>query len=497
MAKPVLLLVDDNENFCRSLAAALSRDCEVKTAASLAEARGALFPLPDAVLLDLRLDDADPTNVEGLEFLRELRRQWPAIPVVMITGYGDVATAVECMREGAVDFIEKVADLREVRIRLERALEHAHLVQRMEALEEELKIVAPRELIGDSPQMREVKALVAAAAQDGNVTVLIEGETGTGKELVARAIHASGPRRSKPFVAVAIAALPATMVESELFGYEKGAFTGAQQRHIGHLERAHGGSLFLDEIDELEPSVQVKLLRFLEERVLTRLGGSKEIPVDVQIVAATNEDLGRLVREGRFREDLYHRLRVFEIRLPALRDRKSDIPLLVNHFFQKLGGPARGLSGVEPAALDLLCCYHWPGNVRELRNTIERSILKAGIAKHRRIEVGDLPAELREPATAGTSHVAEDAALEEALARTELAEIERALEKAGGKKTEAWKLLGLNDRYALRRRVLRLLENYPRLAERFPRVREAYQRTSARPRRTGVSRKGIRPTPAG
>ncbi|MFZ5926296.1 MAG: sigma-54-dependent transcriptional regulator [Acidobacteriota bacterium] len=483
--KPVLLLVDDNEAFRRSLTAALSREYEVQVAASRAEARQLVVCRPDAVLLDLRLDDADPANAEGLEFLRELRRDWTGIPVVMITGYGDVATAVECMREGAVDFVEKVADLREIRARLERALEHAHLVHRMEALEEELRIVAPRELVGDSPQMREVKALVAAAAQDASITVLIEGETGTGKELVARAIHASGPRRSKPFVAVAIAALPATMVESELFGYEKGAFTGAERRHIGHLERAHGGVLFLDEIDELEPSVQVKLLRFLQERVLTRLGGAGEIPVDVQIVAATNEDLRRLVQEGKFREDLYHRLRVFEIRLPALRDRRNDISLLVNYFFQKLGGPARGLSGIEPAASDLLCRYRWPGNVRELRNTMERAILKAGIAKHRRIEVSDLPAELKEPAAADTPYVAEDAALEEALARTELAEVERALEKAGGKKTEAWKLLGLNDRYALRRRVLRLLENYPSLADQFPRVRAAYPSTSARPSRTG------------
>jgi two-component system response regulator AtoC len=478
MSKPVLLLVDDNEAFSRSLETALSRDFGVKTATSRSEARRMLVPPPDAVLLDLRLDDADPGNAEGLEFLRELRRDWPAIPVVMITGYGDVTTAVECMREGAVDFIEKVADLREVRVRLERALEHARLVQRVVELEQ--AIVEPRELIGESRQMREVKELVAAAAGDGNVTVLIEGETGTGKELVARAIHASGPRHAKAFLGVAITALPTTTVESELFGHEKGAFTGAQQSRAGYFERAHGSVLFLDEIDKLESNVQVKLLRFLEERVITRLGGSREIPVDVQVLAASNDDLRRLVREGRFRDDLYHRLRVLEIRLPPLRDRRGDIPLLVNHYFQKLGGPTRGIAGMEPATMELLSAYRWPGNVRELRNVIEAAIIKAGLRKHRRVEAGDLPVELREPPPREIMATAEDAALGEALARTELGEVERALEKTGWRKTQAWKLLGLNDRYALRRRVLRLLEDYPNLSGQFPRIRDAYRGSSGR-----------------
>lgn len=478
MSKPVLLLVDDNEAFRRSLAAALGRDYVVRTAASRPEARGMLAPPPDGLLLDLRLDDADPSNAEGLEFLRELRRDWPAIPVVMITGYGDVTTAVECMREGAVDFVEKVADLLEVRVRLARALDHARLAQRVAQLEQDLAIVEPRELIGESNEMREVRELVAAAAAGGGVTVLIHGETGTGKELVARAIHASGPRRTKPFIPVAVAALPGTMVESELFGHEKGAFTGAQQARAGYLERSQGGVLFLDEIDELESNVQVKLLRCLEERVVTRLGGSREIPVDLQVIAASNDDLRRLVQEGKFRDDLYHRLRVFEIRLPPLRDRRGDIPLLVKHYFQKLGGPARGLSGVEPAAMDLLSRYTWPGNVRELRNVIEAAILKAGLRKHTRIEAGDLPGELMETPRGETleNPAAERAALEEALARTELAEAERALEKTGGKKTEAWRLLGLNDRYALRRRILRIMENHPGLADQFPRIVEAYGR---------------------
>jgi DNA-binding NtrC family response regulator len=480
MRKPVLLLVDDNEAFRNSLKAALSREYEVKTGASRAEARTMLNPPPDTILLDLRLNDADPSNAEGLEFLRELRRDWPTIPVVMITGYGDIPTAVECMRLGAVDFIQKVADLREIKARLERALEHARLARRVAQLEQEIE---PRELIGESIRMREVKEFVAAAAREGNVTVLVVGETGTGKELVARAIHACGPRREGPFVAVHIAGLPETMVESELFGHERGAYTGAHQTVAGYLERAHGGVLFLDEVDELKADIQVKLLRFLEERKITRLGGSKEIPVDIQLVSATKAPLAERVSEGRFRADLYYRLRVLEIRLPPLRERCEDIPLLAVHFFKTFGGPARGVTGIAQEAMDLLCSYDWPGNVRELRNVIEAAILKATLRQHRQVEPSDLPVEIH-GAIAGPTSRAERSLLEEALARAELAEVERALAQTGGKKTEAWKLLGLNDRFALRRRVRRILQSHPQLADQFPRVREAYGGLPSKERRT-------------
>jgi len=472
---PTILVVDDSVDYCVSLTRALTGPYCVVAVHSAEDATAKLSPPPDLILLDLRLRPDSSDVSEALRFLQSCRQTLPGTPVLIVTAHGDVDKAVECMRLGASDFVEKGRGLAALRVRLERALEHARLEQRVAALEGELEIVAPRELVGDSPQMHEVKAFVAAAAQDGNVTVLIEGETGTGKELIARAIHATGPRRSKPFIGVAVAALPGTMVEAELFGYERGAFTGAQQPRTGYFERADGSVLFLDEIDELESNVQVKLLRFLEERVITRLGGTREIPVDVQVVAASNDDLRLLVQQGRFRDDLYHRLRVLEIRLPPLRDRRDDIPLLVNHYFQKLGGPARGLAGVEPATMDLLCRYNWPGNVRELRNVLESAIIKAGLRKHRRVEAGDLPAELREPQARNTTVSVEDAALKEALARTELAEVERALEKTAWKKTQAWKLLGLNDRYALRRRVLRLLEDYPNLSAQFPRLRDAYR----------------------
>jgi DNA-binding NtrC family response regulator len=379
-----------------------------------------------------------------------------------------------------IDFIQKVADLREIRARLERALEHARLARRVAQLEQEIE---PRELIGESIRMREVKEFVAAAAREGNVTVLVVGETGTGKELVARAIHACGPRREGPFVAVHIAGLPETMVESELFGHERGAYTGAHQTVAGYLERAHGGVLFLDEIDELKADIQVKLLRFLEERKITRLGGSKQIPIDIQLVSATKAPLGERVSEGRFRADLYYRLRVFEIRLPPLRERREDIPLLAVHFFKTFGGPARGVTGIAQEAMDLLCSYDWPGNVRELRNVIEAAILKATLRQHRQVEPSDLPVEIHGAIACPTSR-AERSLLEEALARAELAEVERALAQTGGKKTEAWKLLGLNDRFALRRRVRRILQSHPQLAEQFPMVCAAYGGLPSKERRT-------------
>ena len=251
----------------------------------------------------------------------------------------------------------------------------------------------------------------------------------------------------------------------------------------GYLERAHGGVLFLDEIDELKADIQVKLLRFLEERKITRLGGGREIPVDIQLVSATKAPLGERVSEGRFRADLYYRLRVFEIRLPPLRERREDIPLLAAHFFRKFGGPARGVTAIAQEAINLLCSYDWPGNVRELRNVIEAAILKATLRQHRQAEPSDLAVEIYR-AIALPASSAERSLLEEALARAELADVERALAQTGGKKTEAWKLLGLNDRFALRRRVRRILGSHPQLADQLPRVREAYGGPSAKERRT-------------
>ena len=476
MTKPTLLVVDDSETFRDALDRALSREFCIRIAGSSDEAKAQLSPLPDAALLDLRLRDDDVSNLEGLELLRELRREHPEMPVLMMTAYGDVATAVECMRLGAADFIQKGSDLREFRARVERALEHSRLASRVTQLEHELAIIEPRVLIGRNNLMLEVRELVSSAAGDGRVTVLISGETGTGKELVARAIHASGPRADKPFVSVVVASLPSTMIESELFGFEKGSFTDARAAHVGFIERANRGVLLLDEVGELDPMSQVKLLRFLEERTISRLGGKIELDIDVQVLAASNADLGSLVTEGRFREDLYYRLKVFEIPLPPLREHRDDIPFLLEQFLKKFGAAARGVVGVSGGALDVLTTYRWPGNVRELRNALESALLRAVLRKHKTIEAVDLPKEVgRREAPAKPPQMPERATLDEAVARAELAEVEHALESVQWKKTEAWRALGLNNRFALRRRVVRIFSQFPQLADAYPRLARVFK----------------------
>lgn len=484
MTAPTLLVIDDSAEYAAALARALRSTYQVMTVTTPAEAMQRLSPAPDAILLDLRLvPDSDDTSV-ALSLLRELREKLPASPVLIITAYGDIDQAVECMRLGAADFVEKGKGLRELRVRIEKAISQARMATRLRQLEEELAIVEPRQLVGESPGLCEVKEMIAAVARDSQVTVLITGETGTGKELVARAIHASGPRAHAPFVPVAIPALPPTTVESELFGYEPGAFTDAKRRHIGFIERADHGVLFLDEIGELPLATQVKLLRFLEERTITRLGGREEIPVDVQVVAATNSNLAAAIRGGEFREDLYYRLKVCEIHVPPLRERREDIPLLVEHFLTTLRAKGHALAGLSAEAQAALKRYDWPGNVRELRNVLEAAMLKASLRRHERIEMEDLPLDVVKAASGRLEGQTSPAALtkssrgprplEEVLAEAELAEVERALAATGGKKSEAWKLLGLNDRYVFTRRVRRLLERFPHIAARFEQVRSAF-----------------------
>lgn len=478
-----MLLVDDSAEYAASLARALRSTYDLVAVQSAAEALQRLSPPPDAILLDLRLVPESADTSSALSLLRELREKLPAVPVLVITAYGDIDQAVECMRLGATDFVEKAKGLGELKVRIEKALAQARMATRLRQLEEELAIVEPRQLVGKSDALREIKELTAAVARDGCVTVLLTGETGTGKELVARAIHASGPRAQAPFVAVAIPTLPPTTLEAELFGYEPGAFTDARRRHVGFIERADGGVLFLDEIGELSPATQVKLLRFLEERTILRLAGREEILVDVQVIAATNADLAEAVLRGQFREDLYYRLKVCEIRLPPLRERREDIPLLVEHFLTTLRARGRGIAAVSSEAQAALERYPWPGNVRELRNTIEAALLKANLRRHSRIELADLPVEvmrsssgLPEPPEPGSEvlPVLPLRPLDEVLAEAELAEVQRALMAVGGRKGEAWKILGLNDRFVFTRRVKRVLTRFPHLATKFAVVAAAF-----------------------
>lgn len=482
MSKPSLLIIDDDEQFQGALRRALRAEYEVLAAHTPDEVFSKLSPPPDVILLDLRLDEKEADNYAGLTLLETLRRQQPEVPVLMITGYPDVEVAVEAMRLGAVDFLQKsTLKINEIKARLARALEHRRLARRVAQLEQELSLVEPRQIIGNSPIIREIKRVIEAVARDGDVTILIRGETGTGKELIARAIHANGRRRGEPFVPVMLNALPQATLEAELFGHEAGAFTDARVRRAGYLEKAHGGILLLDEIGEVDAHVQLKLLRFLEEREFQRLGSTKSIKVDVQVIAATNANMEEQVREGRFREDLYFRLKVHEILLPPLRTRAEDIPLLVEHLLQVFHHRGKRIQKISPQALEALQVGAWPGNIRQLKNTLESAIFQAELHAHRQIEIDDLPAdvhveEARLASSQMTTIIGVDFSIQEALARDELTYVVQALDAAHGKKTEAWRLLGFNDRFTFSRRVRRILAQYPQLGEEFPRLRDRFER---------------------
>ncbi len=476
-----LLIIDDNEKLLGTLRRVLSKDFVVVTASNVADAKEALGEVPDIVLLDIRLDEQDENDRSGILLLQEFLAAHPALPLIMFSGFNDIETAVECMRLGASDFIHKSAGVSELRQRLKTALAHARLSRRVMHLEEHLERLEPSELIGQSPQIADIKRLIQMVAHDGYVNVLIRGDTGTGKELVARAIHRVGWRSKEPFVPVAIASLNPNLVESEMFGHEPGAFTGARERRVGFIEKAKRGVLFLDEVGDLPLDAQLKLLRFLEDRHFTRVGSSSEVEVSVQIVAATNRDMEEAVRSGRVREDLYFRLKSAQIFLPPLRRRPEDILPLVNHFLKLLREQGRTrISEVSPEVIECFMRYGWPGNARELKTVLECTVIYANFNEHTIIEKQDLPLDLlNEPATGVPQEVTRRFAgggfnLDEELARLELSYIEKALQYTEERKTEAWKLLGLNDRFALLRRVKTVLKTYPNLGPDFPTVRRLY-----------------------
>ncbi len=481
MAKPILLIIDDDEAFLASSRRALQNEYDVRCAQSAPEADDLLSPLPEVVLLDLSLKEDDPANREGLVILNKLHQQFPQIPILIITAYGEIETAVECMKTGAVDFLQKPrADIREIKARIQKAVEHSRLSRRVSQLEEDLRLIEPREIVGESASILQMNRVIEAVASNSYVTVLLVGETGTGKELVARAIHRSGWRRSGPFVPVMLNALSQAMLEAELFGHEAGAFTDARDRHVGYLEKAHGGTLFLDEVGEMDANIQVKLLRFLEEREFQRLGSTIPVKVDVQIVAATNVGLEGLVKEKRFREDLYFRLKVHEILLPPLRDRVDDIPLLVDHFLRLFRRQGKNVLSIAPGSLKVLQGYPWPGNVRQLRNALESAALRAQVSGRQRITEPDLPAEVRagespqvRPDPADSS--ANGFTIHETLARTELLQIEDALRTTHGKKAEAGRLLGYSDRFTMQRRVRKILKIYPHLGAEFSQLKTNFK----------------------
>lgn len=389
MGKARILAIDDEEEMLKNYSRLLSKmgyDCLTE-----ADSKKALEMIdsfdPDVVISDLRMPD-----MSGLDLLGNIRELDPAIPVILVTAYGDIPTAVESVKRGAFDFITKPFSFEQLRITLDRALKYKTLTDENRKLKEQLRVCSDLDIIGKSAPMREVIEVVSrVASTDANI--LLTGESGTGKEIVARVIHSRSLRSTKPFVPVDCAALPENLLESELFGYEKGAFTGAHTMKKGLLETAYEGTLFLDEIGEMSLSLQAKLLRTLQERVVRRLGSNKFIPVDIRIISATNKDLKKAVQEGSFREDLYYRLNVIHIHIPPLRERKEDIPLLALHFLKRFSSiHKKRVDSVSPGAMLALEAYQWPGNVRELQNVMERAVI---MTVSGRIEIEDLPDNLR------------------------------------------------------------------------------------------------------
>ena len=456
-----VLLVEDDDLVREAVAQRLSAEGhEVLQAASAGAAREVLQSASvELVLLDQGLPDAD-----DLGLLREIVRTWPDTAVVMLTGFASVSTAVQAIREGAHNYLTKPVDLEQIVVAVDRALEtHAlrrevHEVRRVAREQAELDGV-----IGGSPEMLRVKALVAKFAQSPASTVLVTGESGTGKDVIARALHTQSERANGPFTNITCSAMPEALLESELFGHEKGAFTGAHQQKKGLLELADHGTVFLDEIGEMSPVLQAKLLRFLESKTFRRVGGSKDLKPDVRVIAATHRDLRAEIHNGRFREDLFYRLSVLHVHLPPLRSRRADIAALVEHFLQRFDREFhKSVRSVRPETMAQLERYAWPGNVRELRNAVERAVLLAEGAVLDDADFDLLAHPTPEPsateARATSVFVLPPEGVD--LAALERSLVEQALARAGGNRTRAGRLLGLN-RDQVRYRAAKLAGGTP------------------------------------
>lgn len=432
-----ILIIDDEEHLCWALEKGLRQEgYQVLTASRGKQGLEIIRnETPSLVILDLKMPEMD-----GLEVLVKAKDIIPKLPVIMITAHGSIDTAIEAMKLGAIDYITKPFDLDELKIVVKQALMVSRLQEEVIFLRSELNKKRGR-IIGNSPAIQEVNTLVERVA-DSNATVLITGESGTGKEVAALSIHHLSYRREKPYVAINCAALPESLLESELFGHEKGAFTGAVARKLGRFELADNGTLFLDEVTEMPLSMQVKLLRVLQEREFERVGGVESIKVDVRVIAATNRDPMECIKKGTFREDLYYRLNVLPIHIPPLRLRTEDIPLLTMHFLQKFNPSQEQM--ISPEAVGLLMDYEWPGNIRELQNVIERAVI---LSQGNEIKVHHLPKEIQKKEN--SKNTAEQALIlnfpDKGISFDEVERelILKALEKSSGNQTKAANLLGL------------------------------------------------------
>jgi DNA-binding NtrC family response regulator len=448
-----ILVVDDDAVARELLAEALKKegyDVEAFGSGEAAIARGREGRV-DLVLTDIRMG-----AVDGLTVLREFKRMSQDTAIVVLTAFGSLEGAIEAIKQGAYDYLAKPFKKEEIKLVVQRSLDHCRLLRENTKFREELKSKDEwSPLVGSSPAMLEVYKLVARVSESKS-TVLLQGESGTGKELIARAIHGNSPRRDKPFVPVNCGALPDTLLESEMFGYEKGAFTGAVGTKTGLFESASGGTLFLDEVGELGQALQVKLLRVMQDHEVRRVGGTHSIKVDVRIIAATNRDLEQFVKEGKFRDDLFYRLNVVRITLPSLIERQEDIPMLAHYFLQKCAtGTTTPVRGFHPDTMELLNRYRWPGNVRELENAIERAV---SLSHGPLLTPDDLPAAIRQApihaeAKPESPDVTEPVCL--TLEEVEKRHLVRVLKETKGNKVKASKILGID-----RRTLYRMAERF-------------------------------------
>ncbi len=445
-----VLLIDDDQPLCETLEAGLrKRGIAVAWETSAHEAiRRIATDEVDVVVTDLNMREID-----GIELCRRVVANRSDVPVIVLTAFGSLDTAVAAIRAGAYDFISKPVELDVLAIAIERAASHRRLREQVKALQREASR-APRfgALVGDSPAMRAVYDLVDRVG-DSEASVLIAGESGTGKEVVARALHERGRRREHRFVAINCAAVPESLLESELFGHARGAFTDAKVAHVGLFAQAQGGTIFLDEIGDMPLALQPKLLRVLQERVIRPVGSATEAPIDVRFLAATNRDLESAIEDGRFREDLYFRVNVIRIPLPPLRARQGDILLLAQHFLGHFAARAgKTFSGIAPAAAQKLVGYAWPGNVRELQNCMEHAV---ALARFEEIGVDDLPERIRAYQRSHVLVVSDDPAELVPMEEMERRYVARVMEATAGNKTAAARILGID-----RKRLYRMIERF-------------------------------------
>jgi DNA-binding NtrC family response regulator len=450
MGKATQVWVVDDEPAIRELLTVIvtSAGYEVETFSGGAEVLACADPPPAVVLLDLMMPEVD-----GIDVLKELKRRHPTLPVIILTAVNEVSRAVEVTKLGAYDYLVKPIDQERLKTTLNRAVSHGNLSDEVVRLKTELgDRYDIKNIVGSSAAMRHVYSQIEKVLSS-DITIFISGESGTGKELAAKAIHYGSLRSDEPFIDVNCAAIPEGLQESELFGHEKGAFTGALATHPGKFEQAAGGTIFLDEVGEMSPSAQARLLRVLQERCLQRVGGTKTIDLDVRVISASNRNLEQMVADGSFRQDLFYRLVVFPIELPPLRDRRDDIPLLVDHFIEKYARDAgKRVTGIQPTAIAALKAHSWPGNVRELENVIHRSLL---ITDGPEITDADLPPGLGSTAGDGVGGSSAPISVAMSLDELERAAIEKALKRHGGNLSDVARQLGIG-----RSTLYRKLEQY-------------------------------------